>query len=137
MKLNPYLNFGGNCREAFQVYEKLLGGKITMLMTFGEAPEDMQVSSDWRDKVMHATLAFGDNLLMASDAPPGRAEKMQGVWVSLNVDTPEEAQRIWKGLEQGAHIVMPIQQTFWAQRFGMLTDRFGTPWMVNCEEKKS
>ena len=135
MKLNPYLNFGGTCREAFQVYEKLLGGKITALHTFGEAPADMPMPPDWRDKVMHAALTFGDNVLMASDAPPGRHEKMQGVSVSLNVDTPEEAERIWKGLEQGSQIIMPLQQTFFAQRFGMMTDRFGTPWMINCANK--
>jgi PhnB protein len=136
MKLNPYLNFGGTCREAFQHYEKLLGGKIAFLHTFGEAPAEMQMPADWRDKVMHATLTVGDNVLMGSDAPPGRHEKMQGVSVSLNVDTPDEAERIWKGLEQGAQVMMPLQQTFWAQRFGMLTDRFGTPWMINCEAKQ-
>lgn len=136
MKLNPYLNFDGNCEEAFQLYAKVLGGKIGAMVTFAEAPAEARAKPEWRDKIMHARMSFGDNVLMASDAPPEHYQPMQGLFVSLNVDTPEEAERIWQAFAEGARINMPLQPTFWAQRFGMLTDRFGTPWMINCEDKK-
>lgn len=136
MKMNPYLLFNGNCKQAFQFYAKVLNGKIAGMTTFGEAPAEMQTQPQWRDKVMHAWMTFGDNVLMASDAPPDHAEPMQGISISLNVDTAEEAERIWKAFAEGAQIKMALQQTFWALRFGMLVDRFGTPWMINCEAKK-
>ncbi len=136
MKMNPYLSFNSNCKEAFQLYEKVLGGKIGAMITFGEAPPEAQAKPDWHDKIMHARMTFGDNVLMASDAPPEHYEPMKGIAVSLNVDTPQEAERIWKAFAEGAQVTMPLQPTFWAQRFGMLTDRFGTPWMINCEAKQ-
>lgn len=135
MKINPYLVFKGNCREAFQAYEKILGGKIEGISTFGEAPPGMS-QPGWSDKVMHAFMTFGDNVLMASDAPPEHYEPMKGMSVSLNVDTPQEAERIWKSLAEGAQVRMELQPTFWAERFGMLVDRFGTPWMINCQKKQ-
>src|SRR6476661_2163287 len=136
MKMNPYLVFNGNCREAFQAYEKILGGKIEAVMTFGEAPPEMQSDAGWRDKVMHAWMTFGDNVLMASDAPPAHYEPMKGVSISLNFDTAQEAERIWRAFAEGAQVRMELQETFWAERFGMLVDRFGTPWMINCQKKQ-
>ena len=90
--------------------------------------------AEWRKKILHARLVFGDNVLMASDAPPGRFEKMQGFSVSLVLKDPDEAERIFNAFANGGTVRMPLGETFWAIKFGMLTDRFGTPWMVNCEK---
>jgi PhnB protein len=132
MKTNAYLTFNGRCAEAFALYKDLLGGKIETMLTHGETPAAAHVPADWKGKVMHAHLTFGDNALMGSDAPQQNYEKPQGVWVSLHVDHPAEAERIFNALAQGAEIKMPLGKTFWAERFGMLVDRFGIPWMVNC-----
>jgi PhnB protein len=134
MQCNPYLLFNGNCEEAFKVYEKVLGGKIIAMAKVSDTPAAEQHSPDFRDKIMHARMTFGNNTLMASDAPTQHFEAAKGMQVSLNVDTPAEAERIFKALSEGGNVKMPIQETFWAQRFGMLTDRFGTPWMVNCDK---
>ena len=133
MQLNPYLLFNGQCEAAFKFYERCLGGKIEMLLTHGESPMADKVPSDWRSKVMHARMTIGDKALMGSDAPPGRYESPKGFSVSLSVDEPAEAERIFRALEDNGTVQMPIQETFWALRFGMLIDRFGIPWMVNCE----
>ena len=134
MELNPYLTFNGRCEAAFKFYEKSLGGKIEMMFTHGQSPTADQVPPDWRDKVMHARMTVGGKVLMGSDAPPDRYEKPQGFSVSLSVTDPAEAERLFKALAENATIVMPIQQTFWATRFGMLVDQFGIPWMINCEQ---
>ena len=98
------------------------------------SPAEEHVPAEWRSKIMHARLVLGDQVLMASDAPPGRQDAMKGFSVSLNVDTTAEAERIYGALAENGTVTMPIQQTFWAARFGMLVDRFGTPWMINCEQ---
>jgi PhnB protein len=134
MQLNPYLTFNGNCAAALKFYEQHLGAKIEMKMTFGESPAADQAPAGWRDKVMHARLAIGESILMASDAPPDRYNEPKGFSVSLSVKTPAEAERIFAGLAGGGTVQMPIQQTFWAARFGTLVDKFGIPWMVNCEQ---
>lgn len=134
MQLNPYLTFNGRCEAAFKFYEKVLGGKIEAMMTYGSSPMAEQTSPEWRNKVMHARLSFGDKMLMASDAPPDRYEAMKGIMVTLGIDDPGEAERIFRSLSENGTIQMPIQETFWALRFGMLVDQFGTPWMVNCEK---
>ena len=90
--------------------------------------------AEWHDKILHARLQIGDDVLMASDAPPGRRDKMQGFSVTLNIKEPAEAERIFAAFAEGAKVTMPLAETFWAQKFGMLTDRFGTPWMINCEK---
>jgi PhnB protein len=135
MQLNPYLIFDGQCEAAFKFYEKTLGGKIEAMMTFGGSPMEDRAPAEWRDKIMHARLTVGSNVLMGSDAPPDRYQPMKGITVSIGVDDPAEAERIFHALAEGAIVQMPIQQTFWAARFGMLTDRFGTPWMINCEQR--
>ena len=134
MQLNPYLVFNGQCGAAFKFYEQCFGGRIEMMMTHGESPMAAQSPPEWRDKIMHVRLAIGDKVLMGSDAPPDRYQKPQGFSISLGIDDPAEAERIFNALSQDATVQMPLQQTFWAARFGMLTDRFGTPWMVNCEK---
>ncbi|HEU4751933.1 MAG TPA: VOC family protein [Armatimonadota bacterium] len=133
MQAIPYLNFNGNCREAFSFYEQCFGGKIVAMFTHGETPAGEHCPGDWQELIMHARLTFDGGVLMASDAPPDRYEKPQGIWVSLHPETPAEAERIFHALAEGGDVMMPIQKTFWAERFGMVTDRFGIPWMVNCE----
>jgi PhnB protein len=134
MQLNPYLMFDGKCEAAFKFYEQALGGQIVAMMPHEGSPMESQVPAEWRKKIMHARLTIGDKVLMGSDAPPGQHQPMQGFSVTLSVDEPAEADRIFNALSAGANICMPIQETFWARRFGMLTDQFGTPWMINCEK---
>ena len=133
MQLNPYLNFNGQCEAAFKFYERCLGGKIEFMLTHGDSPMAQQVPAEWRNKVMHARLVVGDKILMGSDAPPDRYEAPKGFSVSLGIDQPAEAERIFKALAENGTVQMPLQETFWALRFGVLVDRFGIPWMVNCE----
>jgi PhnB protein len=134
MQINPYLFFNGQCEAAFKFYADVLHGKIEAMITHEGTPAEGQVPADWRKKIIHARLSFGDKLLMASDAPPAHSEPMKGFSVSVNVDDPKEADRIFKAFSEGGTVKMPIQETFWAVRFGMLVDKFGTPWMVNCEK---
>ena len=133
MHVNPYLNFNGDCAAAFKFYERCLGAKIEAIMTHGESPIAKEVPPAWQDTVLHARLKVGDTVLMASDSPPQHYQKPQGFYVSLQIDTPTEAERIFGELSQGGSVTYPIDKTFWAERFGMLVDRFGIPWMVNCE----
>ncbi len=131
---NTYLNFPGTCEEAFKTYEKLLGGKIGMIMRFSEAP-GMPIDPGFEDKIMHIRMSLGDTALMGSDAPPSRYKQPQGFSVSVSTDDPAGAERIFAGLAQGGSVDMPIQETFWAKRFGMCTDGFGIAWMINCEKE--
>ena len=134
MELKPYLMFNGQCAAAFKFYEKVLGGKIKAMLPYaGSAAED-HVPAEWRDKIMHARLIVGDEALMGSDAPPDRFDQPKGFYVTLGVADPAEAERIFQALAENGSVRMPLQQTFWAARFGMLVDRFGTPWMINCEQ---
>lgn len=132
MYVTPYLNFDGQCRAAFEFYAQCLGGKIEAMMTHGEAPIADQVPEDWHDAVLHACLVSGDLTLMGSDAPSASYQAPGSMYVALHVDTPEEADRVFGALSDGGTVTMPIEETFWAARFGMLVDRFGVPWMVNC-----
>jgi PhnB protein len=134
MRINPYLVFGGECEAAFKFYEKCLGGKIQAMFTHGETPAAPHVPPEWQRKIMHVHLTIGDESLMGSDAPPDRYKKPQGFSVSIQIKEPAEAERVFHALAENGTVTMPIQQTFWSVRFGMLTDRFGIPWMVNCEQ---
>ena len=134
MQISPYLNFSGQCAEAFRTYERVLGGKITFMQTHGESPMADQVGPDWQDAVMHVSLAVGDQVIMGSDAPPPHFEQPQGFSVSIVLGDPAEAERIFAGLSEGGETRMPMQKTFWAERFGMCVDRFGIPWIVNCDQ---
>lgn len=133
MQLNPYLFFTGQCEEAFKFYEKLLGGKIEAMMTHEGTPAADHVPAEWRKKILHARLSINGQIIMASDAPPGRQQKPQGFSISIGVKDPADAERIFNALAENGRISMPLEKTFWAQRYGMLTDRFGIPWMINCE----
>jgi PhnB protein len=134
MQLNPYLNFNGQCEAAFKFYEKSLGGKIEAMFTHAGTPAEQQTPPEWRDKILHARLTVGDNVLMASDAPPDCYEEPKGFSVSLQINDPKEAERIFRALAENGKVQMAIQETFWATRFGMLVDQFGIPWMINCEK---
>jgi PhnB protein len=133
MQLNPYLFFDGRCEAAFKFYEKVLGGKIEAMMSHEGSPMAQNLPPEWRSKIMHARLSIGDKTLMGSDAPPEHQEPMKGFSVTLGIDDPGEAERIFHALSENGTVRMAIQKTFWAERFGMLVDQFGTPWMINCE----
>jgi len=134
MEITPYLTFRGDCRRAFELYAATFGGTIEMMLTAGESPMAAQVPKERHASIMHARLRVGSTLLMGSDAPPEMYEKAQGFSVSVSVATPAEAERVFAALGMDGTVRMPLQQTFWATRFGMVTDRFGIPWMVNCEQ---
>ena len=130
MKMHTYLNYGGNCRQAFQFYEQHLGGKITMMVSHGEQPGLNSVSTDLSKTIMHARMTIGDAQLLGSDVPPERFQPMRSVYLSLLVTSIEEAEKIHALLSDGGEIFMPMQETFFAFRFSMLRDRFGTSWMI-------
>jgi PhnB protein len=137
MQLNAYLYFNGQCEEAFKFYEQLLGGKIEAMFPHAGTPAEQYVPPGWRDKIMHARLTVGGSVLMGSDAPPGHYhEASKGFSVNIGLQDPEEAERIFHALAENGKVNMPIEKTFWAERFGMLVDRFGIPWMINCEGAK-
>lgn len=133
MQLLPYLHFNGDCETAFRYYERCLGGKIEAMLTHAGSPAEQHVAAEWRSKILHARLVVRDAVLMASDAPPGHYQKPQGFSVSIQISEPARADDIFRGLADGGTVVMPFGQTFWAARFGMLVDKFGIPWMVNCD----
>ena len=133
MQLNPYLGFNGQCEAAFKFYERCLRGKIEAMLSHEGTPMENQVPAEWRKKILHARLVVGDAVLMGGDMPPERYEAPKGFSVTIGVTEPAEAERIFKALSENGTVTMPLQQTFWAVRFGMLVDRFGIPWMVNCE----
>lgn len=133
MRMTPYLNFPGTCAEAFRFYARVLGGKLEM-QTHGESPFADQVEPEWRDLVLHARLEVGDAVLMGSDMPPDQTAQPQGLYIALIVETAEDAERIFAEFSEDGSVTMPLQQAFWAARFGMLVDRFGTPWMVSTEQ---
>jgi PhnB protein len=134
MPLNPYLSFNGDCEAAFKFYEKCLGGKLEAMIPHAGTPAEEHVPPEWKNKIMHARLNLGDGLLMGADSPPGMYERPAGYSVALQISDPAKADKVFAALAEGGTTLMPIQETFWAKRFGMCTDRFGTPWMVNCEK---
>lgn len=127
----PYLNFDGRCREAFAFYAEVLGGRIDFLQTFGESPGCDGMAMP-RDAVIHASLSADAVRLMGSDCPKEHFRPMQGLYVALQIDDPDRARRVFEALMDGGRVQMPFAPTFWSAGFGCGTDRFGTPWMVNC-----
>ena len=128
MKMHTYVNFAGNCAEAFRFYEKHLGGTIGMMMTHGQVPDQSKVDPAWKDAVLHARLSIAGTELLGADIP--NAQPMRSAYLSLGVDTDADAERIFAALSDGGEVFMPIQETFFATRFGQLRDRFGINWMV-------
>jgi PhnB protein len=135
MQASIHLRFNGNCEEAFKFYAKECGGTVEVLMNHEGTPSEAQVPAEWRKKIMHGRIKIGDLLIMGGDAPPGTYQKNSGFSVSLSVDSIADAERLYKVLSTGGSVEMPIAETFFAHRFGMLTDRFGTPWMILNERR--
>jgi len=133
-KMYTYVNFAGKCAEAFRFYEKHLGGKITMLMTHGQAPDQSKVNPAWKDLVLHARMSLGGTDLMGADIP--QAEAMRSAYLTLLVDSDAEAERVFAALGDGGQILMPIAETFFATRFGQVRDRFGVNWMILRERPR-
>lgn len=132
MKMATYLNFPGNCKEALQYYEKHLGAKTIMTMTFDQVPDPENVPPGMEKGILHARIMIGDTPLMASDGP--KVEPMRSAYLSLSVDSSAEAERIYKALSEGGQVFMPMAETFFAHRFGQLRDKFGINWMVIHEK---
>ena len=130
MKVTPYLLFNGQCEEAFRTYERVLGGKIIASFNFGDSPMAAQFP-EMANKVMHARIDIGDQMILGSDCPPQYFQKAQGTSVCLEADDVASAERIFSALAEGGEVKMPIQETFWAKRYRQVVDRFGTPWMIN------
>ena len=131
MKVNPYIFFHGQCEEAFNVYARILGGTIEVMMKHAGTPAEGHVPPEWRDKIIHASLRVGEGVIMASDDPSEHFKQPQGFYVSLHFTDVAEAERVYNALAEGGKINAPFEETFWAVRFGMLVDRFGIPWMIN------
>ena len=130
MRLHTYLNYGGNCEQAFRFYEQHLGGKITMLMRHGEQPNASNVAPEWKNAVLHARMTLGGTELFGADMPPDRFQPMRSAYLSLSVDSVKEAERVYALLTDDGQIFMKMEETFFASRFAMLRDRFGTSWMI-------
>jgi PhnB protein len=136
--LDSYLFFDGTCAQAMRFYERTLGGKVEMMMTYAESPEPEKCPAGSENRIMHASLTIDGRRLMASDSPPGQPNSgMNGFALSLNYPKADEAKRIFEALADGGKVIMPIGKTFWAEAFGMVNDRFGTPWMVGGGEQQS
>jgi PhnB protein len=134
MKLNPYLLFDGNCEAALRFYEQALGAKTLSMMRYDGTPACAQMPADMKSKVLHARFVVGDAVVMASDCPPDRYTKPEGQALAVSADKPAEAERLFRNLAEGGTVTMPIAKSFFAERFGMVTDKFGVPWMVSCEQ---
>ncbi len=133
MKLGTHLTFSGRCEEAFRFYEQCLGGGSLRLLTYGDSPMGAKMPPEWRGKIVHASLAVGNMELTGVDLLPKDYEPPKGFFVLLNLSTPEQTERIFQALSEKGVVRMPLQETFWSVRFGILVDPFGVPWEINCE----
>lgn len=131
MQMNPYLSFKGDCEAAFKFYERCLGGELGAIFRYAGTPLANQVPADWSDKIMHGSLRVGDQVLMGADVAPDGYEEPKGFSMSLHIKSTAEAERIFHELAKDGRVVMPLEKTFWTERFGMLVDRFGIPWLIN------
>jgi PhnB protein len=130
MHLHTYLNFGGNCEQAFRFYEQHLGGRVTLLMRHADGPEAQRFGPEWDDKVLHARLDLGGTFISGADVPAERFQPMRSAYLTLECDSSSEAERVYALLSEEGQVFMPMAETFFAHRFGMCRDRFGTSWMV-------
>jgi PhnB protein len=134
MQVSPYLSFNGQCERAFAFYEQCLGGRCGQIFRYAGSPMAGQVPDDWQDKVMHGSITVGGLVLMGGDVAPLGYEEPKGFSLSVQISDTAEAERIFQDLAQDGRVVVPLEKTFWAARFGMVVDRFGIPWLINCEE---
>lgn len=137
MTLNPHISFGGQCEAAFNFYERCLGGKILTMLRWGSSPMAKEVPPEWHEKICHATLSVGANVLAGADVLAEQYERPSGFQVLLGIDDPEDAERIFHALADNGTVRMPMQETFWSARFGVLVDQFGVPWEINSEQAPS
>jgi PhnB protein len=137
MQIEPRISlvFNGECDAAFTLYQQCLGGTVTFRLTWGGSPMADEAPAEWRDKILHATLTVGDAAISGGDVLPGQYQRPQGFQLQLNLADAAAAERIFAQLADGGRITVPLQQTFWAQRFGSVVDRFGIPWGINCGER--
>jgi PhnB protein len=133
MQMNPYLSFDGQCEAAFTFYAQCFGGQLGAIFRYAGTPMAGQVPADWQDKVMHGSLTVGELVLMGGDVAPDQYEKPKGFSLSIHMKYTTEAERIFRELGKDGRITVPFEKTFWAERFGMVVDRFGIPWTINCE----
>jgi PhnB protein len=133
VQVTTYLSFKGDCEAAFSFYAQCLGGEVGALFRYGGSPLEGNVPAGWSDKIMHGTLTVAGHVLMGGDVAPVRYEEPKGFSLSIQITSTAEAERIFRELARDGRIVMPLEQTFWAARFGMVVDRFGIPWLINCE----
>src|SRR5262245_14064280 len=133
MQMNPYLSFNGECEAAFKLYEQVFGGQLGKVFRYAGTPLAHQVPADWQDKVMHGSVTVGGQELMGGDVAPDRYEPPKGFSLSVHIKDVAEAERIFRELSQDGNVVMPLEKTFWSEGFAMVIDRFGIPWMINCE----
>ena len=136
MGLSPQLTFNGQCEAAFEFYERYLGGKITFKLTWGNSPVANQAPPEWRDKILHASLTLCGTVLMGCDVLPGQYEAPKGFSVHLAVSDPLDAERIFSAQADKGIVRMPMQETFWSPRFGLVVDQFGTPWQIQCAQQQ-
>lgn len=132
MKLSVHLNFDGQCRAAFRTYQRLLGGRMTALMTYGDSPMADKVPLEWRDRIVHAAMELEQGRILGADVPPESYVAPQGFALTLTVAGVERAVQLFSALAEGGTIRMPLQKTFWAASYGLLVDRYGVPWEINC-----
>jgi PhnB protein len=134
MKVQAYITFGGRCEEALGFYKKSLGAEVTSLLRWKESPDkDMKGPPGYDDKIMNASFRIGDSWLMADDGMGEKTPEFKGMTLALVVASDPEAKRVFTALSDGGNVTMPLMKTFWTSSFGMLTDKFGVPWMVNVE----
>ena len=133
MQIQTYLSFNGQCEEAFTFYARCFGGQVGHLFRYGGSPMAESVPPDWQDKVMHGNLTIGGLELMGDDVASAGYERAKGFSLSIQIKDVAEAERIFEELGEGGSVTMPLEETFWAARFGMVVDRFGIPWLINCE----
>jgi PhnB protein len=135
MKVNPTISlaFDGRCEAALRLYERCFNGTISFMLTYGDAP-NTPAPPGWDAKIYHATLQVGDGTIFGGDVPPGRYEPPKGFSIVLQMDDPAAAERVFDALAENGRIEMPLQETFWASRFGSVVDQFGIPWAINCEK---
>jgi PhnB protein len=136
MKWYPHLAFDGRCESAFKFYEQCFGGKILTMLTWAASPMAREAPPGFGEKILHATLTVGDNMLAGSDGLPGQYLQPQGFQILVGIDDPVEADRIFNALAENGKVQMPFQKTFWAAGFGVLTDQFGISWEINCEQAR-
>jgi Uncharacterized protein conserved in bacteria len=133
MHVTTYLSFNGQCEAAFTLYERVLGGRLGPIFRYAGSPMADTVPPEWQNKIMHASLTIGEHVVMGGDPAPDSYEEPKGFSLSINMKSAPEADRIFRELATDGRVLVPLEKTFWAERFGMVIDRFGIPWMINCE----